>query len=87
MVTPDSHLDVTQVNPAATGGQNSVLPWEISVFLGTILSRAPATGTDEGGEVSRGHIRRGIFALKGRIWKSRSSLRQFDECEAAARHG
>ena len=54
-----------KVDPAATGGQSSVLPWEISVFLRMIRSRNPATGTDEGGEVSRGHIRHGEVRAEG----------------------
>ncbi len=65
MVTPNNHPDGTKVNPAATEGQNSVLPWEISIFPVTITGRDLVTGLNGYGEVSRGHSRSEAFRTEG----------------------
>ena len=57
------------VNPAATGGKISALPWEVSLGLGANPSRSTATWTDAQGEVSRGHISWPGRPVKGRIRK------------------
>ncbi len=77
----------TLVNPAATGGKISVLPWEVSMGLGTIPSRSAATRSDARGGVSRGHGRRPGRAAKGRIRKLRSSLDRLDEAWSGSKAG
>jgi hypothetical protein len=51
---PDSHPDVTGVNPAGTEGKRHDLPWEISTPVWTNQTTATATEREGCREVSRG---------------------------------